>query len=126
MSKDKRRPLSKTELAQFESEAFNHMIFDPGKLAPVLDNKPTLLLLGTFDTIVPAENGTLLYQKLEKPELWKYPVGHQLLMLSLPSHAEQIKLWLRTHCPADFVPKLIPFEKRKRIRVRIEDNTAEK
>ncbi|MDF1814990.1 MAG: hypothetical protein P1V20_22490 [Verrucomicrobiales bacterium] len=118
------RPLTRPELDRFETCANEYMKLDPACLAPVLDRTPTLLLLGTLDTIVPAENGVLLQKKLHNPEVWHYPVGHNLLMIALPSHAGKIRKWINTKYPPRITPSPIPYEKRPKIRVQFTDNTA--
>ncbi|MDF1752360.1 MAG: hypothetical protein P1U89_06285 [Verrucomicrobiales bacterium] len=119
---DEGRPLTEDELTRFETLAFEQMTLDPARLAPAFDKTPTLLLLGTLDAIVPAENGVLLCEKLLRPEVWHFPVGHNLLMISLPSHSGKIRKWINTKFPPKVVPSPIPHEKRPKIRVQFKNN----
>jgi dienelactone hydrolase len=67
---------------------------DPYWTAAALTRKPVLMLHATLDKIVPADCGELLYQRLNRPERVNFFLGHELLFLRLPAHADLIANWI--------------------------------
>jgi dienelactone hydrolase len=67
---------------------------DPYWTASSLTRKPVLMLHATLDRIVPADCGDLLYERLNRPERMKFFLGHELLFLRLPAHADLIANWI--------------------------------
>lgn len=76
---------------------------DPHHTAAALHGKPVLMLHALFDAIVPADTGTLLYNRLGRPERWRYAFGHFGLFWWLPNEAGAIASWLdqRFHAPRE-------------------------
>lgn len=72
----------------------NYSKFDPYHTAPLLAGKPVLFLQGTMDRIIPRQYGDQLYERLNRPERWSYPVGHIPLFWLLPSQASRIADWI--------------------------------
>ncbi|MHC4908911.1 MAG: hypothetical protein ACYTF9_04225 [Planctomycetota bacterium] len=72
----------------------------PYSTSAFLRDKPVLMLQASLDKVVPAETGDLLYERLEGPERWSYPVGHYGLIWLLPSKAAAIASWVDRHVGA--------------------------
>lgn len=72
---------------------------DPYRTAGALRGKRVLLLHAIFDHIVPADTGTLLYNRLGRPERWRYFFGHLGLFWWLPNEANAIARWLDRQLP---------------------------
>ncbi len=73
-----------------------HSKFDPYHTAPYLAGKPVLMLQGNMDRIIPRQYGDLLYERLNRPERWSYPIGHIPLFWILPSQANRIADWVES------------------------------
>lgn len=67
---------------------------DPYWTAEFLRDKPVLVLHATFDRIVPASNGDLLYQRLGRPARINFMLGHGLLFWRLPTQTNTIADWV--------------------------------
>lgn len=72
---------------------------DPHRTAGALRGKHVLMLHAMFDHIVPADTGTLLYNRLGRPERWRYFFGHLGLFWWLPNEAGAIARWLDRQLP---------------------------
>lgn len=82
------------DLRAMPDDYLKHSKFDPYHTAPYLTGKPVLFLQGTMDRIIPRANGDLLYERLNRPERWSYPLGHIPLFWALPSQANRIADWI--------------------------------
>jgi len=82
------------DLRALPDEYLKHSKFDPYHTAPLLAGKPVLFLQGTMDRIIPRQNGDLLYERLNRPERWSYPLGHIPLFWVLPSQSNRIADWI--------------------------------
>lgn len=82
-------PFTREDLREFGGLIVRHTRLDPGRLAAGLKGRPTLMLHGRLDAIVPAALGDALHELLGRPERWVYPLDHILLfgMLHLNSGA---------------------------------------
>lgn len=69
---------------------------DPYALAPLLraSGTPVLVVHAGADRAVPAETGELLWERLGSPERWSWPVGHELLFVTLPGRVREIVGWM--------------------------------
>ncbi len=63
-------------------------------LAPLLQDKPVLMLHGRTDRAVPAEYGDELWERLGEPERWVFPVGHEILFITLNAQTARVLRWL--------------------------------
>lgn len=81
--------LSEAYLEQAPLDAYN--------LAPQLRDKPVLMLHGSTDRAVPAAYGEQLWERLGQPERWVFPVGHELLFITLNAQTARIMRWLEEH-----------------------------
>jgi pimeloyl-ACP methyl ester carboxylesterase len=69
---------------------------DPARLAPRLQDVPTLLLHATWDSWVPASTGDELDELLGRPDRWSLLLGgHGMMFYLLPSQARGITQWVR-------------------------------
>lgn len=74
---------------------------DAYHLARLLRDKPVLMLHGANDRAVPAASGEQLWERLGKPERWVFPVGHELLFLTLNAQTGRVLRWLDEHIGSD-------------------------
>ena len=91
---DKR--FSKYELEKMNETYLQTPSRDPYFLAPLLPKDNTLIIHAKWDTVVPSENGDLLYERAGKPERWVYPSGHLGLFATFGWHSDDIADWLQT------------------------------
>lgn len=82
------------DLRAMPAAYLEHSKFDPYHTAPYLTGLPVLVLQGTMDRIIPRSYGDLLYERLNRPERWSYPLGHIPLFWILPSQANRIADWI--------------------------------
>jgi pimeloyl-ACP methyl ester carboxylesterase len=82
------------ELERLKDLVREQATLDPYHASAFLSDTPVLLLHAMLDTIVPARNGDLLYERLGRPERWSYPMGHLLLFAWLPTQAAAIADWI--------------------------------
>jgi pimeloyl-ACP methyl ester carboxylesterase len=69
---------------------------DPGLLAPRLD-LPVLQIDGMLDTIIPKRFANRWHEALGKPDRWRYPVGHVLLIEGvMPLQTNRLLDWVAT------------------------------
>lgn len=66
---------------------------DPLNVAPLV-RSPVLMIHGEEDAGVPSDLGDLLWERLGRPERWAGPVGHEVLLLSLPARFEELEAWI--------------------------------
>ncbi|MCB1096173.1 MAG: alpha/beta hydrolase [Verrucomicrobiae bacterium] len=79
----------------FVARHLDSVSLDPGNVASYLNDIPMLLFDGRFDRIVPARCGDELYRALGKPERWRYPFGHLLLVNAImPLQRGRIADWV--------------------------------
>jgi pimeloyl-ACP methyl ester carboxylesterase len=76
------------------SRYLDHAPLDGHRLAERARGKPILMLHGASDRAVPARFGTELWERLDKPERWVYPVGHELLFVTLNAQTPRVLRWL--------------------------------
>jgi hypothetical protein len=74
-----------------------HVTLDPYHAAPLLRRVPVLQIDGRFDRVVPAETGDLLYERLGRPERWRYFGGHGFVLFSLLFESDRIVDWIEAH-----------------------------
>gem|GEM_PF-3415163 len=67
---------------------------DSARTAAVARRVPALMIHGASDQAVPAALGDLLWEKLGQPERRVYPVGHEVLFVTLPAQFPGILDWL--------------------------------
>jgi hypothetical protein len=72
----------------------DHAPLDAYSLAPLLQDKPVLMLHGKTDKAVPAVYGDELWERLGEPERWVFPVGHEILFITLNAQTARILRWL--------------------------------
>lgn len=70
-------------------------------LARLLRDKPVLMLHGRTDRAVPAEFGDQLWERLGKPERWVFPVGHEILFVTLNAQTARMLGWIDEHVGPD-------------------------
>jgi len=88
---------TKKELENMNEKYLKTPSRDPYFLAPLLPRENTLLIHAAWDSVVPAENGDLLYERAGRPERWIYPSGHLGLFATFGWHANDITEWLNQH-----------------------------
>lgn len=91
VTNDQRRALNEHYLAASQ--------LDPYHTATALHGKPVLVLHAMFDHIVPADTGTLLYNRLGRPARWRYFFGHLGLFWWLPNEAGAVARWVDRQLP---------------------------
>ncbi len=74
---------------------------DPHHTAAAMGGIPVLVVHAIFDRIVPASTGRALYEQLDRPERWSFPVGHLGLFWLLPSQSARIAEWIGAQVPSD-------------------------
>jgi len=84
---------SRLERAAKEYLAFSKL--DALRTAPALASVPTLVLHAERDRAVPASTGDALHEALGEPERWVYPMGHEMIFLTLPTQVPKIESWVR-------------------------------
>ncbi len=90
-------PLPAALWAALDRAYLRHAALDPYNAAAALHGKPTLVVCGRFDQVVPAATGDLLYGRLGRPERLVYPVGHrQLLRTIMRFQAQRLADWTQT------------------------------
>jgi hypothetical protein len=82
---------------------------DPNSVAQFVDPKKVLLVLGAFDTVVPAKKGLELREKMGKPETILVPSGHYTAVLFLP--------YIQHQCLKFFERKLSATQESQQVRV---------
>jgi acetyl esterase/lipase len=84
-------------LEEFQSALQKAITYDPNLLAPYLDPKQVMLVLGMWDTVVPFGKGWELREKLGRPETVLVPTGHYTALLALPYIKYRCLRFLRGH-----------------------------
>ncbi len=82
---------TESELARMYRE---HTNLDPHTLAPELEGLPTLVILASFDKVIPASQGQLLLDRLVGEEVIKLPLTHNGIFGVLPGLADKIGDWV--------------------------------
>jgi hypothetical protein len=72
------------DLHEFEDQLRKVITYDPVLLAPYMDSKRVLMVLGMWDTVVPFGKGWELRKKLGCPETVLLPTGHYTALLCVP------------------------------------------
>jgi fermentation-respiration switch protein FrsA (DUF1100 family) len=67
---------------------------DPYHTAAFLWTTPVLHVHGAADGIVPADSGSLLYERLNRPERIEFPLGHKGVFFLLPSQGRRLLDWV--------------------------------
>lgn len=67
---------------------------DPLHTAAALRPFPTLLIMGSSDTIVPSIGGEELWQRADRPDRWLVRGGHRTVFLQLSMLADDIANWV--------------------------------
>lgn len=68
-------------------------MLDPLNVSALV-RSPVLMIHGEEDVGVPSDLGDLLWERLGRPERWTGPVGHEVLLLSLPARFEELEAWI--------------------------------
>jgi pimeloyl-ACP methyl ester carboxylesterase len=76
-----------------------HSELDPYHTAPLLEDIPVLQIHAMFDSIVPARNGELLHDRLDKPDCMTFLGGHGPLFFFLPQYSTSISKWIDQAAP---------------------------
>jgi len=71
-------------IVEFQNQLAKAISYDPILLAPYMDPKKVLIVLGMCDTVVPFAKGWELRQKLGRPETVLVPTGHYTALLCVP------------------------------------------
>jgi dipeptidyl aminopeptidase/acylaminoacyl peptidase len=71
-------------LPELEQRLRDNITLDPQTLAPYVDSRKVLLILGVFDSVVPFKKGWELRKHLGKPETILLPSGHYTAALFIP------------------------------------------
>ena len=93
------RTLTPGETAMLSEAYLQRTRLDPYAVAPGLARVPMLIVQGTRDRAVPASCGDLLWERLERPTRWAWPVGHELLALALQTRFGEVLDWLDARAP---------------------------
>ena len=96
-------------LDQLHEKLRHCLTCDPNALAQFVDPKKVLLVLGAFDTVVPAKKGLELRGKMGKPETILVPSGHYTAVLFLP--------YIQHQCLKFFERKLAANHESQQVRV---------
>lgn len=72
---------------------------DPYATAPVIRDKPVLMVHANLDSTVPADNGWLLWDRLGRPDRYVHVVGHRTLFLTLYTQSRRIADWIDAQSP---------------------------
>jgi pimeloyl-ACP methyl ester carboxylesterase len=88
-----RRP-NAGERARLRELVLESSILDPHHTASHIADIPVLMIHARFDRIVPAATGDALYRRLDRPERWKYPLGHFGLFFWLAWETDDIADWI--------------------------------
>ncbi|MCC5786521.1 MAG: alpha/beta hydrolase [Phycisphaerales bacterium] len=91
---DDETPTQRSLFGRVTSRYLEHSALDPHHTAPLLRDKPVLVVRATRDTWVPAETGRLLQKRLGEPSSLIHSGGHRTLFFFLPRHADRITRWL--------------------------------
>jgi alpha-beta hydrolase superfamily lysophospholipase len=93
---DGRRP-NADEQSRLGALVLASSILDPHHMASHIADIPVLMLHAQFDRIVPAVTGDALYERLDRPERWSYPLGHFGLFAWLAWETDDIADWIDRH-----------------------------
>lgn len=96
---DGRRP-TEGEWDELVASYLAHSRLDPHNAAPLLRSTPVLMLHATMDRIVDASRGEELFERLGRPDLVAYPLGHLGISWLLPMFGPRVADWLEVHAPA--------------------------
>lgn len=89
-----RRFATQDELRRIEPFYLQHARLDPYHTAPLLAEKPLLMLHAAFDGYVPARFGRQLWERAGRPERWVGPFGHALMFYFLDWQSRPIADWI--------------------------------
>lgn len=88
------------------SEAYLHYSrLDAYHTAPLLADRPVLLIDGSLDTYVPPRTATLLAERLARPERWTWLTGHEGLFMLLPLQRGAIHAWIERQVATSAKPQ---------------------
>jgi hypothetical protein len=93
-------------LEAFQSGLRRAITYDPNLLAPYVDPKRVLLVLGMWDTVVPFGKGWELREKLGRPETVLLPTGHYTALLSIPYLKYRCLRFFRGHLKSSRTTKV--------------------
>ncbi len=91
-----RSPERESQLAE---RYLAHAPLDSFHTAAALHNKPVLMILGQHDRAVPTALGETLWERLQRPEKWMRPFGHEFLFINLHKDYNAIIDWLNSKLP---------------------------
>ena len=89
------QPVAEDAIARMAASYLEHAQLDALATAASLEGTPTLVLHAERDRAVPAHTGEALHAALGEPERWVYPMGHELIFMTLPTQVPKIESWLR-------------------------------
>jgi predicted esterase len=93
--------IDEENLAKFSKNYLKHSKLDAYHTALDMRDVPILMLHGSRDRAVPAKTGDLLYNQLNQPERWTYPIGHELIFAGLPTQVSRIDRWINKNVYED-------------------------
>ncbi len=93
-------PATPEQWGELVEAYLKHSRLDPHNAARVLRSMPVLMLHATMDRIVDAERGQELFERLGRPDLLAYPLGHLGISWLLPMFGPRVADWLDLHAPA--------------------------
>ena len=86
---------SASQRRSLSQQILREVPLDPGLLAPHLKELPVLQIDGMLDTIIPKRFANRWHEALGKPDRWRYPVGHVLLIEGImPFQTDRLLDWV--------------------------------
>lgn len=85
--------------SQLADRYLAHAPLDSFHTAAALHNKPVLMIQGQHDLAVPTSLGETLWERLQRPEKWMRPFGHEFLFINLHKDYNAITDWLNSKLP---------------------------
>lgn len=91
--------------AKLDAAYLSNAKLDPYSAAATLGDMPVLMFHASFDQVVTAKAGNLLWNRLGKPERRVFPVGHgHMLRVAMRMQAGQIAKWTAAPTGPDETP----------------------
>jgi alpha-beta hydrolase superfamily lysophospholipase len=88
------RPLSDAMASDLDARYLESSRLDPWHAARAVVAVPTLVVDARFDAVVHADAGTLLWERLGRPERWRVLGGHSILFWRIPGLSPDIADWI--------------------------------
>ncbi len=87
-------PITKAQRDAAFTNALPLSQLEAGTYSSVFASMPTLVVHGRFDRIIPKPHREILYDRLPTAEHWKYPLGHNLLFVTIGYTAGDLLRWV--------------------------------